>query len=55
MFFDIFLVNLHLMKPQLEHINIEETKQSFHFFKRSETVFSPYWHYHPELELTLIT
>ena len=43
------------MKPQLEHINIEKTKQSFHFFKRSETVFSPYWHYHPELELTLIT
>lgn len=43
------------MKPELEQINVEKTKHSFHFFKRSETVFLPYWHYHPELELTLIS
>ncbi|GAB5565028.1 MAG: AraC family transcriptional regulator [Winogradskyella sp.] len=42
------------MQPELEHIAIEASQQSFHFFKRSDTVFLPYWHYHPELELTLI-
>ena len=43
------------MKPELEHIVVEETQHSFRYFKLSETVFVPYWHYHPELELTLIT
>ena len=43
------------MRPALEHIAIETSSQSFNFFKRSETTFLPFWHYHPELELTLIT
>lgn len=43
------------MKAALEYIPIESTRQSFYFFKQSETSFLPYWHYHPELELTLIT
>jgi AraC-like DNA-binding protein len=43
------------MKPELEHIVVEEKLHSFRYFKLSETVFLPYWHYHPEIELTLIT
>ena len=43
------------MKPELEHIIVEEKLHSFRYFKLSETVFLPYWHYHPEIELTLIT
>jgi AraC-like DNA-binding protein len=42
------------MHAELEKIAIENSQQSFHFFKQSDTVFLPYWHYHPELELTLI-
>lgn len=43
------------MKPELELIDIESSKKSFRFFKREDTAFLPYWHYHPELELTLIS
>lgn len=42
------------MKPSLEHINLKASNQSFKFFKEETKVFAPYWHYHPELELTLI-
>ncbi len=43
------------MKPKLEYIDIAGTKRSFHFFKRTDAAFLPFWHYHPELELTLIS
>lgn len=43
------------MKPFLEHIKIEKANRSFQFFKASNTAFLPFWHNHPELELTLIT
>ncbi len=43
------------MKPTIEKIGYESTKKSFHFFRREELEFQPFWHYHPELELTLIT
>ncbi len=43
------------MKPELEYISLKNSEQSYRFFKQSETVFVPYWHYHPEIELTLIT
>jgi len=42
------------MKPILEQINLKESQQSFKFFKRVTKAFMPYWHFHPELELTLI-
>lgn len=42
------------MKPALEQINLEESQQSFKFFEMVTKAFTPYWHYHPELELTLI-
>ena len=42
------------MKPQLETIHLRETAASFKFFKRSEPTYEPYWHYHPEIELTFI-
>ena len=43
------------MKPELEKIGIDEAPQSFHFFNRVTAAFTPYWHYHPEIELTFIT
>ena len=43
------------MKPVVENIGLQKSKKSFHFFKLEETQFRPFWHYHPELELTLIT
>tara|TARA_R110002074_G_scaffold161480_11_gene319603 strand:- start:76975 stop:77808 length:834 start_codon:yes stop_codon:yes gene_type:complete len=43
------------MKPVVENIGLQKSKKSFHFFKLEETQFKPFWHYHPELELTLIT
>ncbi|MEM1002237.1 MAG: AraC family transcriptional regulator [Bacteroidota bacterium] len=42
------------MKPALEHIRLKESQQSFKFFKIVTKAYTPYWHYHPELELTLI-
>jgi AraC-like DNA-binding protein len=43
------------MKPSLEQIDLKKEQRSFLFFKREDVLFQPYWHYHPELELTLIT
>lgn len=42
------------MKAKLEQIDIESTNQSIQFFKIETKAFEPYWHYHPELELTFI-
>lgn len=42
------------MKPVVENIGLLNSKQSFHFFKLEVSNFKPFWHYHPELELTLI-
>ena len=42
------------MKPTLEQIQLKETQLSFKYFKRVTKAFTPYWHYHPELELTFI-
>jgi AraC-like DNA-binding protein len=42
------------MKPTLEQINVEKSQQSFKYFRLVSKAFKPYWHYHPELELTLI-
>lgn len=43
------------MKPELEIITPIKNEQSIHFFEVITSAFKPYWHYHPELELTLIT
>lgn len=42
------------MKLVVEKIGLQKTKKSFHFFKLEVDYFKPFWHYHPELELTLI-
>lgn len=42
------------MKPELEQLNLKASEQSFRFFKTEVDAFIPFWHYHPELELTLI-
>ena len=42
------------MKLVFEDIALKETRQSFRFFKVAEEELHPFWHYHPELELTLI-
>ncbi|TLP79166.1 AraC family transcriptional regulator [Maribacter sp. ACAM166] len=43
------------MNPVIEKIGLQESENSFHFFKLEVNQFKPFWHYHPELELTLIT
>lgn len=42
-------------KPILESIAWEGPKQSILAFATEGRTFEPYWHYHPEIELTLIT
>jgi AraC-like DNA-binding protein len=42
------------VKPSLEQIQLKEVQRSFKYFKLNTKAFKPYWHYHPELELTLI-
>jgi len=42
------------MKPVLEELNIGANNRSLKFFKIEVDEFLPYWHYHPELELTFI-
>ncbi|MAD97567.1 MAG: bacillibactin transport regulator [Flavobacteriaceae bacterium] len=43
------------MKPTLEVISKPIEKQSFQCFTVSKPSFDPFWHYHPEIELTYIT
>ena len=43
------------MKPELEIVTTIQSEHSIHFFEVVTAAFKPYWHYHPELELTLIT
>ncbi len=40
------------MKAHLEKIHFQG---SINFFVRESSHFPPYWHYHPEIEITLIT
>lgn len=42
------------MKPELEILSKQVEKKSFYFFKTKQGAFEPYWHYHPEVELTYI-
>ncbi|MCB0837438.1 MAG: AraC family transcriptional regulator [Bacteroidetes bacterium] len=42
------------MKPSLESISIPESDQSILVFEVTTSAFEPFWHYHPEVELTLI-
>jgi len=43
------------MKPVIKKIGLQKSKSSFNFFKLEVNHFKPFWHYHPELELTFIT
>mgnify|MGYP001043357238 CR=1 FL=1 len=44
-----------MIKPQLETVQAADAQASFKFFRKEELIFEPYWHYHPEIELTLIS
>lgn len=43
------------MKPKLEVLSFDTQNKSINYFELEAPVFKPFWHYHPELELTLIT
>ncbi|MEO1436918.1 MAG: AraC family transcriptional regulator [Bacteroidota bacterium] len=43
------------MKLALEQIDFKAGRRSLVAFHRKDSAFLPFWHYHPELELTLIT
>lgn len=43
------------MKPELEILALDKSGKSIKHFEVEQPVFEPYWHYHTELELTLIT
>lgn len=42
------------MQPQYESVIFKPGASPFRFFQRIEPGFAPYWHFHPELELTYI-
>ncbi|WP_299548075.1 AraC family transcriptional regulator [Seonamhaeicola sp.] len=42
------------MNPLLEKVALSEKRKSFKFFNVEVQRFEPFWHYHPEIELTLI-
>jgi AraC-like DNA-binding protein len=42
------------LKLVYEDLTLKDSHQSFHSFKVEEAELHPFWHYHPELELTLI-
>ncbi|MEZ4802581.1 MAG: AraC family transcriptional regulator [Gelidibacter sp.] len=42
------------MKPSLEVLELTNSQKSFNFFKVEVDYLKPFWHYHPEVELTLI-
>ncbi|MEO1012726.1 MAG: AraC family transcriptional regulator [Bacteroidota bacterium] len=42
------------MWPELELLHLEDNKKSISFFNIKKDRFDPYWHFHPEIELTLI-
>lgn len=44
-----------MLKPALEQLALTASGRSFRFFHVETHAFMPYWHYHPEIELTLIT
>lgn len=43
------------MKPEKEIIGLSEANRSFQYFERRDERFEPYWHFHPEMELTFIS
>ena len=43
------------MKAIFEDLHLSQSGRSFQFYEVNLPSFEPYWHYHPEYELTLIT
>jgi len=43
------------VKASLEKISFQNEGRSIQFFKVQEKAFAPFWHYHPEIELTFIS
>lgn len=41
--------------PVYESIFLEDSKQSILVYEIEKAKFAPFWHYHPEIELTLVT
>ena len=42
------------MRPQLEVLSLDAADRSFNYYNVVSTEFEPFWHFHPEFELTLI-
>jgi len=43
------------MKAEKEIIGLAESNRTFHYFRREDVSFEPFWHFHPEMELTYIS
>ena len=50
----LFNVKFSQMRAQLESLGLQVNSHSIRAFRREDELFEPYWHFHPEVELTLI-
>lgn len=42
------------MKPFIEHINLSGSSTSYRYLKLEVSSLDPYWHYHPEIEISYV-
>ena len=47
-------ITSNILNPKLETIRIQDSAQTFRFYKNEAESWESFWHYHPEIEITYI-